>query len=314
MKQIEVNDITKYIDAAPKAMCTMFIGDTGCGKTQMITRYAEEHNLYLKTLILSQLEASETLGIPVQSKRVYDGVEYNTIETAVPSWVFDLAEHQEEGAMLYLDEFLCAEPAVMNAFLNFLTERKVGNIDLSNVKVVAATNIGNYTYEPDNNILSRFCMFYVVNTSYSKYLSKKYGKNKSIHNDYCDEEERDGVIFEYRSLKPRCQEMLMMLKDRTLLSDFYEGYTNRQYMPKFHNNEKIDNIVSGFAKLNTDSGYWYLEEDDYPRIAAALYKSFICTSNRKNKVEYGCRYNNIKYRKPKMMNEVQRIVDGLASV
>ena len=162
MRKIEINQIPEIIDAQPKEMSVLIIGDTGIGKTQVIKKYAEDNNIYLKTLILSQIEASEALGIPVQSKRVYNGKEYSTIETAVPTWVFDLAEH--ENAMLYLDEFLCAEPAVMNSFLNFITEKRVGDIDLSHVKIVAATNIGNYTYDPDNNILSRFCMFYAVNT------------------------------------------------------------------------------------------------------------------------------------------------------
>lgn len=311
MKQIEVTDIAKYLDAAPTALCPMFIGDTGCGKTQTITQYAKDRGLYLKTLILSQLEASETLGIPVQSTREYNGRTYHTIDTAIPAWVFDLAEHQDEGAILYLDEFLCCEPAVMNAFLNFLTERRVGEIDLSRVKIVAATNIGNYTYEPDNNILSRFCMFYVVNTTFQKYLAKKYGKSNVIHNNYKDEEEKDSIIFEIRSLKPRCQEMLMMLTDKTLLSDFYEGYTNTKYMPMFHGNQKINSIVSAYVEFDAATGRWFLPDDSIDNVAANVYRQFVSTSARANKIELASRYSDLTYDKQKLMRRIQQIIDGV---
>ena len=266
MKKIEITEIPQYIDAAPVNMCLMFIGDTGIGKTQVIKKYAEDNDIYLKTIILSQIEASEALGIPVQSKRIVNGREVPTIDTAVPSWVFDLAEH--ENAMLYLDEFLCAEPSVMNSFLNFLTEKNVNGIDLSHVKVVAATNIGNYTYEPDNNILSRFCMFYAENTSYNKYLKGKYGK-KYFDNDYVDTEDLDGTIFDQRSLKPRCQEMLMMLKNEDLIEDFYEGYTNQMMMPKFSNDTKVNAILKGFVQKN-ENGYFYIDHDQIENLAGIL--------------------------------------------
>lgn len=294
MKTIEIKDIAKYLDAAPIKMNVMLIGDTGIGKTQVINQYAKEKGAYLKTLVLSQLEASETLGIPVQSKRVYDGVEYNTIETAIPSWVFDLAEHKD-NAILYLDEFLCAEPAVMNAFLNFLTEKRIGNIDLSSVKIIAATNIGNYTYDPDNNILSRFCMFYVVNNSYHKYLSKKYKNGISISNTYEDNEEKTGVIFEKRSLKPRCQEMLMMMTDTSLVGDFYEGYTNIAYMPIFHNHTIINGIVASFARVHEDTNSYYIDDNDIDSMAGLLYDRYLRKARKYTAKSYCTTYTNINY-------------------
>ena len=99
MKHVDVQELNKIINAQPVEMPLMIIGDTGIGKTQVIKKYAEENKIYLKTLILSQIEASEALGIPVQSKRVYNGVEYNTIETAVPTWVFDLAENDPSNTL-----------------------------------------------------------------------------------------------------------------------------------------------------------------------------------------------------------------------
>ena len=243
MKEIEINNIGEIIDASPIEMNVMFLGDTGVGKTQSIEKYCKEKGIYLKTLILSQLEASETLGIPIQTKREYNGKTYNVLETAIPTWVFDLAEH--DNAILFLDEFLCAQPSVMNAFLNFLTQKRVGDIDLSHVKIIAATNIGNYTFEPDNNILSRFCWFYAVNNSVNEYLN-----DKRIKNHYEDENEREGVIFECRSLKPRCQEQLMKVSD-DYLQIFYEGFTNHVYI-YVHRDADINDVISNYFTPDSD--------------------------------------------------------------
>lgn len=250
MLNIEVNRIGELIEKSPNKMNLMFIGDTGVGKTTCLENYCEEKGIYLKTLILSQIDASECLGIPVQSTRMYNGKEEICLKTAIPEWAFDLAE--QENAILFLDEFLCAQPSVMNAFLNFLTQKRVGNIDLSHVRVVAATNIGMYTFEPDQNILSRFCMFYVVNTSFNKYI-----KNNKIINNYVDENEQEGVLFDKRSLKPRCQEILNMVEDENYISMFYEGYTNDKYMYFCD----IESINKAFAMLALNIDNKFLIED-----------------------------------------------------
>ena len=306
MKHINVTEMSKVIEATPAEMSVMFIGDTGIGKTQVIKKYAADNNIYLKTLILSQIEASEALGIPVQSKRIFEGKEFSTIETAVPSWVFDLKEH--ENAMLYLDEFLCAEPAVMNSFLNFITEKSVNGIDLSHVKIIASTNIGNYTYEPDNNILSRFCMFYVENKEYNKYLKKKYGKKFIVHNDYKDEEELNSVIFDTRSLKPRCQEMLCLVKDVSMVDMFYEGFTNTPMMPIFHNMNKINDIVKGFAVKNEDDK-WEIPADDIDTMAGFIYKA-VAKSTKKDIIDYASTLKNVEYNKTKLKNRLDDIFKG----
>lgn len=309
MKHINVTEISDIITATPKEMSLLFLGDTGIGKTQIIKQYAKDNNIYLKTLILSQIEASEALGIPVQSKRIYNGKEYSTIETAVPTWVFDLAE--QKNAILYLDEFLCSEPAVMNSFLNFITEKNVNGIDLSHVKIIAATNIGNYTYEPDNNILSRFCMFYVENKEYNKYLKKKYGSKFKVTNDYKDEEELNSVIFDKRSLKPRCQEMLCLIKDDTLLEAFYEGYTNTTMMPIFHNTTKINDIIKSFATKD-ENEKWIIHNDDIDTLAGMIYQ-VTSTSKKTNVVEWASTFKNIKYDTWALRTRLKDIFAGNAS-
>ena len=266
MKEIEIRDIGKIIDVAPISMNLMFVGDTGIGKTQSIEKYCKDHNLYLKTLILSQLEASETLGVPVKSTREYNGKTYDVLSTAIPQWVFDLKEHEESGAILFLDEFLCGQPSVMNAFLNFLTQKRVQDIDLSGVRIVAATNVGNYTFDPDNNILSRFCWFYTINSYVNEYLN-----DKRIINNYKDENEREGVLFEIRSLKPRCQEQLMQIPD-DYLQIFYEGFTNKQYTI-VHKDPDINEVIAPYFEFD-DNHHFTITDGNIESMVAVMMKTF----------------------------------------
>lgn len=262
MKTIEVNEMAKYIDAAPNELNLMFIGDTGIGKTSEIEKYCADRNIFCKTLILSQLDASEALGIPVKVEKEFNGETIQVLDTAVPIWVLELAEH--ENAMLFLDEFLCAQPSVMNSFLNFLTQRKVKNIDLSHVKVVSATNIGHYTYDPDNNMLSRFCMFYVENKTASTFVN-----DPRIEYKYEDINQKEGVIFDYRSLKPRCYYQLSLVKEDKLYYDFYEGFTNSAYI-HISDDEKINTIFKQYVEKIPNKDEFKISESNMDCLIAIL--------------------------------------------
>lgn len=266
MHKLEIDEIDKIIDNAPVEMNLMFLGDTGIGKTTKIEKYANDNGYYLKTLILSQLEASETLGIPIKTTRIFNGREYPCLTTAIPEWVFELKEHDK--AILFLDEFLCAQPSVMNSFLNFLSQKRVKDIDLRHVRIIAATNIGNYTFEPDNNILSRFCWFYVINTKVNEYLN-----DKTIINDYADENEQEGVIFESRSLKPRCHEQLLKVKDPSLLQIFYEGFTNRKYI-LVHLNSEVNEVISPFFEPIQNSNKYYISDENIINMVQIMKRTF----------------------------------------
>lgn len=310
MYEIEIDRLHDILDATPVAMNIMIVSDSGIGKTTQVERYCKERGIYLKTLILSQLEASETLGIPVQSEREWNGKKYHCLDTAIPSWVFDLAEHQDGayvkgrqqygGAMLFLDEFLCAQPSVMNAFLNFLTQKNVHGVDLRNVRVVAATNIGNYTFDPDTNMLARFCWFYAVNSTMNQYLD-----DKRIINNYTDKNEREGVIFEPRELKPRCQEWLMDVDDEHL-QIFYEGFTNTRYV-RVHKDPEINSVISAyFEPVNTR--LFGISDESIVAMVAVMTRTF--TRFRKwDKILDGFMNLDMETRE-KINNEVRRVTGG----
>ena len=257
MFNLEVNRITDIIENCPKEINLMFIGDSGIGKTTMVEKYCKDNGYYLKTLILSQLEPAEALGVPTVTSKFFQGQTLSVMESAIPAWVFDLAVH--EKAVLFLDEFLCSEPSVMNSFLNLLSQKRVGNIDLSHVKFIAASNIGKYTFEPDFNILTRFCFFYVINTTYDTDFPFVYS--------YKDESSTDGVIFEERRLVPRCASSLKNVP-RKYLSMFYEGFTNSKPILEklsmgLDNSNEISMIVKSYATRHesADGEEFYVEEE-----------------------------------------------------
>lgn len=267
MKTIEVENMIKYVENAPKSMNLLFIGDSGVGKTVIIEKYAKENDIELVTLVLSQLEASETLGVPLKSTHEYKGVVYKTMEQAIPMWVFKLREAIDEGkeAWLFLDEFLNAQPDTQNAFLNFLSSKKVNGIDLSDIRIVAATNIGEYTFEPSHNILSRFCMFEVINTTYKKYLKS------NIRNDYTGIiEDKSSVVFQKRALKPRCEEWLLGIQDKSLLDDYYQGFTNKNYDKPLFDNIKMDGIFRPFVVFDDKIEKYSLPDNHIGSVASMV--------------------------------------------
>ncbi len=251
MKIIEINEIKDIIKESPLDMNLMFLGDTGIGKTTVINNYAKENGCYLVTLILAHLDPSKALGVPYPKDRIYNGNNYKEMSTAIPSWVFDLADHvnDKNPPILFLDEFLCAEPAVANSFLNFLSEKKVEGIDLSRVKIIGASNISNYTYDPDKNILTRFCFFWAKNSTYNE-----FNNNDKFNIAYKDETpDENNIIFSKRELKPRCLEMMMKVNNQKYVDYFYEGYTNTQPSYKvrvsrgINDSDKINFLMSSFV-------------------------------------------------------------------
>ena len=112
-------------------------------------------------------------------------------------------------------------------------------------------------------------MFYVENLTYKEYLTNKYGKEKlaNFQLNYKDEVDKSGILFESRSLKPRCLEQLLEF-EKEFYAPFYEGFTNEQMFPMLSSDEKLNDILLIYVKQNENGVY--IPDDSITNLAAAI--------------------------------------------
>jgi len=114
-----------------KTIVPLFIGDPGSGKSSIIAEFAKEKGVELVELITSQMSPFEISGIAMPDKDLKKMIYYN----------FDKLENLKDGDILFFDELLNGNPAVLNACLTVLEQRKMisGKL-LPNIMIVAAAN------------------------------------------------------------------------------------------------------------------------------------------------------------------------------
>jgi hypothetical protein len=96
----------------------MIWGPPGVGKSQLVAQVAEQHQVPLIDIRLSQLEPSDLRGIPFRVG--------NHVEWAVPSMLPDASRHGPSG-ILFLDEITSATPAVSAAAYQLILDRCLGD-------------------------------------------------------------------------------------------------------------------------------------------------------------------------------------------
>jgi hypothetical protein len=136
-----VTMITKYIRAR---LVPMLVGSPGCGKSQIVHQIADDFNLKVIDLRLSQCDPCDLLGFPniVGNKAGYVPMNTFPIEG-------DPIPEGYTGWMLFLDEFNGAAPAVQAAAYKLVLDRMVGIYHLhKNVAICCAGNL-----ETDNAIV-----------------------------------------------------------------------------------------------------------------------------------------------------------------
>ena len=97
-------------------------GPPGIGKSAVIRKYAQENDLQLVTLMLSQIEPSDVRGLPFLDK-----------EAGRTRWAESriLSRYPlRSRGILFLDELANAEPRVQVAAYQLLLDRKVGEYEL----------------------------------------------------------------------------------------------------------------------------------------------------------------------------------------
>ena len=122
----------------------MLVGSPGCGKSEIIHQIANDFNLQLIDLRLSQCDPCDLAGFPTVEggKSDYIPMKHFPIEG-------DPIPEGKAGWLLFLDEATSASPAIQSAAYKLILDRMVGSHHLhKNVAIVAAGNL-----ETDNAIV-----------------------------------------------------------------------------------------------------------------------------------------------------------------
>lgn len=133
--------LASYIRAK---LVPMLVGSPGCGKSQIIYKIAEDYNLKVIDLRLSQCDPTDLAGFPtIQGNRAdYVPMQHFPIEG-------DRLPEGYSGWLLFLDEATSAPPAIQAAAYKLILDRMVGSHHLhKKVAIVCAGNL-----ETDNAIV-----------------------------------------------------------------------------------------------------------------------------------------------------------------
>lgn len=136
------------IDCLRAKLVPMITGSPGCGKSALIHKIADEFNLELIDMRLSQCDPTDLLGFPSIDKKVGKA-------SYVPMNTFPLDTDSKpvgkDGWLLFLDEFNSAPLSVQAAAYKLVLDRKVGQFELNKNVVIACA--GNK--DTDNAIVNR---------------------------------------------------------------------------------------------------------------------------------------------------------------
>ncbi len=110
----------------------MLWGPPGVGKSMMVMQVADNHDVPLIDIRLSQMEPSDLRGIPFRAEE--------TVEWAVPAMLPNAKRHGEKG-ILFLDEITSAPPSVSAAAYQLILDRKLGEYEVPDGwAIIAAGN------------------------------------------------------------------------------------------------------------------------------------------------------------------------------
>ncbi|WP_036233770.1 AAA family ATPase [Marinobacterium litorale] len=139
-----VSIISHYIRAGVVPMVT---GSPGIGKSSIVKQIADEYELQLIDMRLSQCDPTDLLGFPTVNEVVVDEQNLGKRASYAPMSTFplkgDTLPKGKKGWLLFLDEFNSASIATQAAAYKLILDRQVGQHDLhENVAIVAAGNLG----------------------------------------------------------------------------------------------------------------------------------------------------------------------------
>lgn len=126
------------IDCIGAALVPFITGAPGIGKSSIVKSIADEYNLELIDLRLSQCDPTDLMGLPrfdpVSGKASYAPMATFPLST-------DPVPNGKDGWLLFLDEFNSASISVQAAAYKLVLDKKVGQADLNpRVAIVCAGN------------------------------------------------------------------------------------------------------------------------------------------------------------------------------
>jgi hypothetical protein len=149
----------------------MLWGPPGVGKSQMVLRVGERHEVPVIDLRLSQMEPSDLRGIPFRNDEF--------VEWAPPAILPDAERHGPEG-VLFLDEINSAPPSVSAAAYQLILDRRLGEYKVPDGwAIIAAGNRQGdrgVTYTMPAPLANRFAHF-EVDTNLDDWVSWAYANS-----------------------------------------------------------------------------------------------------------------------------------------
>lgn len=123
------------------------IGSPGIGKTARIESWSKSRGWGLVTLVASRMDASDFLGVPVESPvtPMPDGTTIPVPSTinATPAWAVtaNALAQRHPVVIVFIDEITTCSPPTQKGLLRVVQERQVGEITFApNIIIIAACN------------------------------------------------------------------------------------------------------------------------------------------------------------------------------
>lgn len=173
-----MDEITKilekiyYNEELRQTIVPLFLSDPGQAKSTMVKEFAEREGVKMVKFVVSQRVPMEVSGLAMPDKDT----------KRMSFWDFDTLLEMKDGDILFFDEVLNGNPAVLNACLTILEDREmISGKKLPKIMIVAAANPqGMIPLTPQ--IKQRF-IWYILKFNKIGWINKmikKYGITKTI--------------------------------------------------------------------------------------------------------------------------------------
>ena len=262
------NNIEKCLQIAKDLHLNLgFIGAHGRAKTAMVQQYADSLGYTLITKILSCLEPTDMIGLPVSETKNNQLVTRN----AYPNWLVD-ACNPKKKVILFFDEFNNAEKDVQSSILNLIEDRKLDDMELAETtQIVVAFNP--ISIAPNARKLSkatrdRLCIIPISDDK--KPFKDYYSKNNM--------DVLNMVLDELNPIKCYDEEVTNEAYENAELT--YRSLEKVYNICKYCVDNKIDSNIGimlsmGYGGKNSREVYFYIEEKLKGEISSINYIDFI---------------------------------------